>query len=400
MITYKAILEYFSVICERHQHIKQFTYGEPNFFDEDKFNRYPAVHLTPSGTAIDDQVVTYGFDVVVYDRYNVASNKMRNEANCMSDALLILQDLCKELTKGRYFINEDTNIKLELPIVATPFIDTEPDNCSGWSTSFEVLTPNEASECIIPYFNSEIQKALTYKLPDSVSSEIAWWSREQIHRKATFVNNELTELDPVVDTTPDVTELRIQGDSVTWSYEKNAFVFLNTDSTTCRLFATPITTDDAVFFLRIKDFGRFVAGSGANSLWFCGSPTDLSSGVYVDITSTGTLRLASLNDGTQVESAFPICPTNGTDSDEQHRRLESLTIAIKYSNSEFTLYYGSIGTDKVSLTTTFEFDLELFGVGEWSDVARSDFNMQEFLYSGVTMTDTNILKTIEWLNHR
>ena len=80
MITYKAIIQYFDVMCERHQQINSFTYGELSLFDLEKFTKYPALHLTPTGTAIDDQTITYGFDVVMFDRYNTSSNKMVNEA--------------------------------------------------------------------------------------------------------------------------------------------------------------------------------------------------------------------------------------------------------------------------------------------------------------------------------
>ena len=95
MITYKGIVAYFDAICDKHEQIQSFTYGELDLFDKEKFTMYPALHLTPTGTAIDDQTVVYGFDVVVFDRYNVASNKMRNEAQCLSDSLLILQDIRK-----------------------------------------------------------------------------------------------------------------------------------------------------------------------------------------------------------------------------------------------------------------------------------------------------------------
>lgn len=400
MITYKAIIQYFDVIAEQHQQINSFTYGELNFFDKDKFTKYPALHITPTSTSIDDQVVVYGFDVIIFDRYNIESNKMRNEATCLSDSLLILQDLCKEITDGKYFINADTLISMELPVSAQPFIDTEPDNCSGWATSFNVITPNEASACLIPYFNPERQNSLTFTLPDSAPSELAWYSRERIHTFTTFSGHEINQLSAVVDTISGSDTLTMNGSSATWSPNKNAFKMYDASITNQMNLQHPLTTQtDATFFVRIKDFSRYSPITDDNALCYVGD-TDGGDGFQVYITSTGTLRLFNFSGFTFITSEFPICPSNGNSHDTAHRRLESFTFCIQLTTTEITLWWGTTILEKATISTSFDFTNKHFGIGNPAVEKTSDFYLQEYIYSPTAMNVADISSTMEWLNYR
>ncbi len=400
MITYKAIIQYFDSIADQHQQINSFTYGEVNFFDKDKFTEYPALHLTPTGVSIDDQVVVYGFDVIVFDRYNVESNKMRNEATCLSDSLLIFQDLCKELTEGKYFINVDTLISMEMPVAATPFIDTEPDNCSGWVTSFNVITPNEASACLIPYFNPERQNALQFTLPDSAPSILAWYSRERIHYSTTFTGQEINQLAPLIDTTPGADQLTMLGSSATWSPNKNAFHFYDASITNQMNLQHPLTTQtDATFFVRIKDFSRYSPISLENNICYVGDLVN-TNGFEVYITSDGSLRLFNYSGFTYINSDFPVCPSNGNTFETAHRRLESFTFCVQLTTTEITLWWGSTFEEKATISTTFDFTNKHFGIGNPDVSKTSDFYLQEYIYTPTAMTNADIEATMLWLNYR
>ena len=400
MITYKAIIQYFDSIADQHQQINSFTYGELNFFDKDKFTEYPALHITPTATSIDDQVVVYGFDVIIFDRYNIESNKMRNEANCLSDSLLILQDLCKEITDGKYFINADTLISMELPVSAQPFIDTEPDSCSGWATSFNVITPNEASACLIPYFNPERQNALEFTLPNSAPSNLAWYSRERIHNQTSFTGQEVSTLSAVVDTTPGSDILTMQGSSSTWSPNKNAFHFYDASTTNQMNLQHPITTITyATFFVRIKDFSRYSPTTDNNSICYIGSPNNDGFEVIIQ---GGFLKIISWTDFSQIVSDFTICPMNGNSFETAHRRLEPFTFCIQFDSvaNEITLWWGGTRNEKASMTTVFNFSNKFFGIGNPNIETTSDFYLQEYIYSPTDMTDVDIESTMEWLNYR
>lgn len=400
MITYNTVIQYFETICNSHQQIQSFTYGEISLMDDDKFNLYPALHLTPTATSISDQTIVYGFEVVIFDRYNSENNKMVNEAICLSDSLLILQDLCKELTDGRYFINEDTLISLDLPISATPFIDTKPDVCSGWSTSFSISTPNEASACLIPYFNPEKQNALTYTLPDSVPTELAWYSRERIHTFTTFTGQEINQLSAVVDTISGSDVLTMNGSSATWSPNKNAFKMYDASITNQMNLQHPLTTQtDATFFVRIKDFSRYSPITLENSICYVGDLVGFD-GFEVYISSSGTLRLLNYNGFTTITSDFPICPSNGNSHDTAHRRLESFTFCIQLTTTEITLWWGSTILQKATISTSFDFTNKHFGIGNPAIAKTSDFYLQEYIYSPTSMNVSDIESTMEWLNYR
>lgn len=401
MITYKGIVAYFDAICDRHQQIQSFTYGELDLFDKDKFTMYPALHLTPTGTAIDDQTLVYGFDVVVFDRYNVASNKMRNEAQCLSDSLLILQDICKELTDGKYFINEDTLISMDMPIVAQPFIDTEPDNCSGWSTSFNVITPNEASACSIPYYNSEIWNNTTVTLPSGTPTGYAWYSIMNTNSHITFDGQQVDAMSAFKDTLVGSDTVTMNGSSLTFDLIKNALFFRDTSpSIACYLeHAADLVGSTWTFFLKIKDFSRFGQSTLTNSiLSFKNAATD-----EVKVNVSNANGKLTLSHATTSQSEFAICPTNGTNLDTAHRRQEPLTIALTFdaSATHIRLFHSDSVNEVVdTLTSSFDLDGGNFHIGAKTLTSFCNFYMQEFFISNTVMTDADIYSTMQWLNYR
>lgn len=406
MITYKAIIQYFDSIASQHQQIQSFTYGEVNFFDKDKFTEYPALHITPTGTSIDDQVVVYGFDVIIFDRYNVESNKMRNEANCLSDSLMILQDICKEMTDGKYFINQDTLISMELPVTCEPFIDTEPDNCSGWATSFNVITPNEASACLIPYFNPERQIALDYLLPTSVpTNNLVWYSRERIHNQSTFLSSGiLNTISPVVDTITGNNTLTLIGDSITWNPQKNAFhVFNQSDTLSLNLRHTLVDVDEFAFFITIKDFSRFSFQDFSNQILYYGNFTTASDGVSVYIFGDdGRLYVETPPGSPDISCPFPIVPFDDNENDWKtaKRRLESFTFCVQVYDTKLRLTYGTGQNDFVEIANLFTLNDAFFGIGHPIQNYKSDFFLQEYIYTTSDMTPADVTNTMIWMNNR
>jgi len=403
MITYRGIVAYFDSICDRHQQINSFTYGELDLFDKDKFTKYPALHLTPTGTAIDDQTIVYGFDVVVFDRYDVSSNKMRNEANCLSDSLMILQDLCKELTEGKYFINEDTNISMDIPVICQPFIDTEPDNCSGWTTSFNVITPNEASACSIPYYNAEIWNNKTATLPKGTPSKYAWYTMLNLTNTFQFSGNQVIQVAPFQKNIPEQTTLELTGQSLTFDRIKNGLYFNDKSLTDdCYLEYENLVGSQHTFFIKIKDFSRFGGIALANQL-LTFENDDQTKIVTLAISPSSASGKLSLQSITTSLSNFPICPTNGTNFDTAHRRKEPLTIAIKFdaSASWIECFYTNDETEEMKVPTAgYDTDGSHFYIGSKGISEMCDFYMSEFFFTNSAMNSHDILATMEWLNYR
>ena len=401
MITYRGIVAYFDAICDRHQQINSFTYGELDLFDKDKFTKYPALHLTPTGTAIDDQTIVYGFDVVVFDRYDVASNKMRNEANCLSDSLMILQDLCKELTEGKYFINEDTNISMDVPVICQPFIDTEPDNCSGWTTSFNVITPNEATACSIPYYKAEIWNHKTATLPSGTPSSYAWYSMLDFGNTFLFSGNQVSQVAPFQDTIAGSDTLNLTGQSLTFDRIKNGLFFNDALAlTSCYLEHDGLSGSEYTFFIKIKDFSRYGATTQTNSLMTFENSDGTSNVTLAISNANGKLALSY---GTTSLSEFAICPTNGTDIDTAHRRKEPLTLAIKFDANATWIecFYTNDTTEEMKVATD-EFNINggTFYIGSKGITKFCNFYMSEFFFTNSAMNDADIYTTMEWLNFR
>lgn len=397
MITYKAIIQYFDVMCERHQQINSFTYGELSLFDLEKFTKYPALHLTPTGTAIDDQTITYGFDVVIFDRYNTSTNKMVNEATCLSDALLILQDICKELTDGKYFINEDTNISMDLPIVATPFIDTQPDNCSGWTTSFEVITPNEVTACNIPYYNPERQFHTDVILPPSApSNNYVWYSTMEKQNKMGITGETLTSLAPFIDKLSGSNTLQLNGSGVSFDRVENGFRFLDDlGFTDCYLEHPILANENGILFLKIKDFGRYSVETQTQRILSFGNNDE----VRLSTTSSGKLALFKFG-SPPVETDFPVLPMDGTNALTQLKRNQPLTIAIQFTSSSIKLYYSNDSFAVATLNQTLDLTDQAFRIGSKGTGVYTEFVMQELFFTSESMTTQNIINTMNWLNYR
>jgi len=406
MISYRAIITYFEAICDQHQQIQSFTYGERNFVDIDKYTKYPALHLTPTGTAIDEQTVTYGFDVVVFDRYDVANNKMKNEAVCLSDSLLILQDICAEITDGKYFINEDTLISMELPVICQPFIDTDPDNCSGWFTSFNVITPNEVTACNIPYPNTEVWKGIDIILPDGVEkNNSAWFSCLDLFAKISQdANRQVTSFAPIYDTMNGLNTLTLNGQSVEYDRVRNSLHFTDITSTGNAYLESPIlNTSNLTFFITIKDFSRF--GTTADGLTngsniLMSFENDNEDDVTLSISKT--TGLLGLTESTSVFSDYEVTPMNGDSHATAHRRYKPLTIAITFNSSgKIVMYYSDdITTKKEIQTGGFELSDGKFFIGAKTNSFLCDFYLKEFFFTESVMSNTNIVKTMEWLNYR
>ena len=398
MITYKAIIQYFDSIAEQHQQIQSFTYGELNFFDKDKFTKYPALHLTPTGTSIDDQVVVYGFDVVIFDRYNVESNKMRNEATCLSDSLLILQDLCKEVTDGKYFINQDTLISMELPVTAQPFIDTEPDNCSGWATSFNVITPNEASACLIPYFNPEIWNNKNVTLPPGTPSQYAWFSMMDLSKNLEQTITSVKDLKPFIDTYSNSDVLTKFGEPIIYDFNKHAF-HIKSEDKDLDVYLTqssiPLSGSKFTFFIKIKDFPALAGSGGGTNRIFKLQNTAGTSNIEIYTTSTGGLTFSS--PVTSRESIFPIAPPSSTNL----KRKEPLVIALQFNAADTYMKCWIDDDNPIELLTSgIDLDGFSFIIGKNVPNSNCDFYLQEFLYSTSGMSESDISSTREWLKYR
>lgn len=405
MITYKGIISYFEAICETHQQINSFTYGEIDLFDKDKFTKYPALHLTPTGTAIDDQTIVYGFDVVVFDRYNVATNKMSNEATCLSDSLLILQDICKELTKGKYFINDDTNIQMDVPVVCQPFIDTEPDNCSGWTTTFNVITPNEVTQCNIPYYQIEQLSGYDFTLPSSVPDAHAWYSFLNLSRYISLFEGNVNTILPIVDTLPGDDELELSGEFIKPDIVKNAFYFNNDDpNKNCYLTRTLLQDSTMTFFLTIKDFSRFGGSNLSNNIMtFRGN--GLTEELSISISNQNGKLVFSRAGGFTKQSEVAIVPTNGDSISNAHRRLEPITIAVVFdSNASYVKLYWTNDQNEKLQQATDGFDIGdngQFLIGASISTDRCNFYLKEFLVTDTaSMTTLEIQNVMEWLKYR
>ena len=212
MITYSAVVSYFKEFADKHLQINSFSYGSADKIELKKINEYPALHITLTNTDISDKVVVYDFDVYVLSAIDQQSeNDEQVKESAYSDTLMIMQDLRAEFTEGKYIVN--TNQLLlqgSNELSCTPIEEKFNNMVIGFSTSINVESANETTECTIPYNKYKGENIIeswdgdnfTPPVMDKFDSSYYWFSaKAQVVGKLTYNQSEkqISNWYPVVD---------------------------------------------------------------------------------------------------------------------------------------------------------------------------------------------------------
>jgi hypothetical protein len=158
MITFRNIVGFLETIAEKHFEIKSFHSG---FMDEVDINKlgatdYVILYAEPGNATIDNGSLTYTFTIYVLDMINDAigdaPNKERlGRVDTFSENLSILQDVINEFKQSVVTASwVDSEVILQTPINAEPFIARFNNLLTGWSASISLEVKNANNLCIVP----------------------------------------------------------------------------------------------------------------------------------------------------------------------------------------------------------------------------------------------------------
>jgi hypothetical protein len=287
---------------------------------------------------------------------------------------------------------------MEMPVAAQPFIDTEPDNCSGWVTSFNVITPNESTACNIPYYLTEIWNNKNVTLPTGVpNTDYAWFSMMDLSRNFVQSGVQTTSLSPFVDDIGGTDILSRVGDNVKYDFSKHALhIQTKTSVSDCYLSQLTKSLDGSrwTFFLKIKDFNGYTKHDDVNRIF---SVTN-GSGTNIHAAINGADGLIAFQSPVTTEySEYKVAPKGS-----ELKRKEPLVLAFTFDSSATYMkcFYGAGNPIELARSgiDVNGFDLEIGSRGVVG--ISSDFYLQEFIMAENVYTDDEIEATREWLKYR
>lgn len=401
MITYNGIIEYFKEVANKHTQINSFSFGDIDDADLEKIEEYPLLHVGVTGANIDERVISYDINIMLIEIVDDKDKRKDNEKYALSNTLQILQDLQTEFLKGSSIVTPDTKLTGNA-LSCTPITGNYNNRVVGWSTVMTIEGANESEACNIPYMPllSWDYETPTPPIGKLNTSGYTWYSAtEKQEGNIDYATNEyVREWKPIIDgksigtlfgsTTTD--------GSIEYQFKNKAINIKGIDPVVFTASQTTIASND-IYFIKINQF------------------TGDTNKIFSIVSATGYADLVITNGviGLKNENGYlvPLSPSGDITGlqtgnpklldDNAIIRDTPYTFAIKIQDSnKVRLYYG--GTEYAELTTIGNITgLGTFYIGnrlDTSTVVKTNFNVQEVIYTNGTMSDTTIENTIEWLN--
>ena len=147
-MTYKDLIKIFYVFAAQHPILKQASWGNLSDYQrEDYIQKYPALHIVPQPSTIDNTYTNFNFTILIFDLLNeyVGDDTKSNQLDSLS--------LCHEILNDFYafFINQLTGFGffLQNPVQFTPFNDRFKESVVGVEAQITIVS--EQTACLPPF---------------------------------------------------------------------------------------------------------------------------------------------------------------------------------------------------------------------------------------------------------
>jgi len=101
-MTYNQIIQYFQKFADNHFMLHDFTHGNIEQADLDKYQEYPVMHATLINSTVQDKIKTWDFELYFFDLPSDKQEKMEHQKEVISDCDQIANDLINDI----HIINE------------------------------------------------------------------------------------------------------------------------------------------------------------------------------------------------------------------------------------------------------------------------------------------------------
>lgn len=403
MITYNGIIEYFKEVANKHLQINSFSFGDIDDADLEKIEEYPLLHVGVSGANLDERVISYDINIMLIEIIDDKDDRKENEKYALSNTLQILQDLQTEFLKGSSIVTPDTKLTGNA-LSCQPITGNYNNRVVGWSTLMSIEGANESEACNIPYMPMLSWDYVTPTPPISklVSNGYTWYSAtEKQEGNIDYGGSEyITTWKPIIDGSSLGNLIGSRGTTnevLEYDFKNKAIHLSGIDPVVFTSGLSSLTKDDT-FFIKVDK----ITG-GSNRVF---TLVANAGGLADIIISSGAILMKNENG-----QAVPLSPQGNlsglqtgnpklTDNDAIIRDTP-FTFAVRISDDkQVHLYYG--GTTRAELTTADNITgLGGFYLGNRNDASaefKTNIRIKEFIRTIGTMSASEILNTIEWLN--
>ena len=145
--TYDVLLNKFRVFAENHKLIKQFTFGQYENIDTDKFPEYPLMHVYLVQVTYPRRMKRWTWEVYIYDLPRDKEDEAGYQVQTLSETQLIAEDLIASLLMLPLF-NDEGAIDGDPSI--DPLMKEDSNTLTGWVVRFSYVTPWTWDNCNLP----------------------------------------------------------------------------------------------------------------------------------------------------------------------------------------------------------------------------------------------------------
>ena len=142
-VTYYQIIQDLKGLSQAHEQINSFGFGDITQLTMDIETKqspiYTKLYVVPSDTVLDQNQLTYNFQIIVADRLK---DDYSNQRDVMNDTLEIMKDVFTFLYLSEYESEWDATVE--------PFLERFEDVLAGWTMSLTLTQPFDYNRCNVP----------------------------------------------------------------------------------------------------------------------------------------------------------------------------------------------------------------------------------------------------------
>lgn len=142
-VTYYQIIQDLKGLSQAHEQINSFGFGDINQLTMDIETKqspiYTKLYVVPNDTILDQNQLTYNFQIIVADRLK---DDYSNQRDVMNDTLEIMKDVFTFLYLSEYESEWDATVE--------PFLERFEDVLAGWTMSLTLTQPFDYNRCNVP----------------------------------------------------------------------------------------------------------------------------------------------------------------------------------------------------------------------------------------------------------
>ena len=109
-MTYNKIIQYFQKFADNHFMLKDFSHGNLEQADLEKYQQYPIMHTTLINSTVTGTVKTWDFEIYFFDLPSDKFDKMEHQKEVISDCDQIANDLINDIEVTNSILDYEFNV--------------------------------------------------------------------------------------------------------------------------------------------------------------------------------------------------------------------------------------------------------------------------------------------------